>query len=149
MADLLHFEDFRPGQTFAFGHYEVTKDEIVRFAAEFDPQPQHLDEAAGNASLLGGLAASGWHVCAMTMRMVVDGLIVRCANRGGVGADDCRWMKPVKPGHVLHVEAEVLETREPKSRSDIGFVRFSCRVFNQHEQVALINMTPILARRGT
>jgi acyl dehydratase len=84
----------------------------------------------------------------MTMRMVVDGFISRAANRGGVGAEECRWMKPVKPGDVLRVEMEVLETRESKSMPDIGFVRVSCRVFNQREQVAVINMTPILARRG-
>lgn len=147
MPGLLHFEDFHSGQTFAFGRYEVTKNEIVAFAREFDAQPHHLEEEAGRRSMLGGLAASGWHVCAMTMRMVVDGLISKAANRGGVGADEARWMRPVKPGDILRVEAEVLETRAPKSRSDIGFVRLSCRVFNQQEQVALVNMTPILARR--
>lgn len=147
MAELLHFEDFQPGQSFAFGGYEVTREEIVEFAREFDPQPHHLDEEAGKRSLLGGLAASGWHICAMTMRMVVDGLIARAANRGGIGADECRWMKPVKPGDILRVEAEVLETRAAKNLPDAGFVRFSFRVFNQREQVALINMTPILARR--
>jgi acyl dehydratase len=145
---LLHFEDFQPGQSFAFGHYEVTKEEIIEFASEFDPQPHHLDEEAGKRSMLGGLAASGWHVCAMTMRMVVDGFIVKCANRGGVGSDECRWMKPVKPGDILRVEMDVLETRESKNHRNIGFVRVSARVFNQSEQVALVNMTPILARRG-
>jgi acyl dehydratase len=147
-SHLLHFEDFRTGQTFAFGHYDVTKDEIVAFAREFDPQPHHLDEEAGNRSLLGGLAASGWHICAMTMRMVVDGLISKAANRGGVGADECRWMKSVKPGDVLRMEVEVLETRPSKNMPRIGLVRLACRVFNQREQVALLNMTPILARRG-
>jgi acyl dehydratase len=147
-AELLHFEDFHPGQLFAFGRYDVTKEEIIEFATEFDPQPHHLDEEAGKRSMLGGLAASGWHVCAMTMRMVDDEFIVKCANRGGVGSDECRWMKPVKPGDVLRVEMDVLETRESKNNPAIGFVRFSCRVFNQSDQVALINMTPILARRG-
>jgi acyl dehydratase len=147
-AELLHFEDFRAGQKFAFGRYEVTKEEIIEFATEFDPQPHHLDEEAGKRSMLGGLAASGWHVCAMTMRMVDDEFILKCANRGGVGSDECRWMKPVKPGDVLRVEMEVLETRDSKNLSTVGFVRFSCRVFNQREQVAMINMTPILARRG-
>jgi acyl dehydratase len=132
-----------------FGHYEVTKEEIVEFAAEFDPQSHHMDEEAARHSLLGGLAASGWHICGMTMRMVVDGLISKSANRGGVGADECRWMKPVKPGDVLRVELDVLETTAPKSRPDIGFVKVSCRVFNQREQVAMVNMTPMLARRGS
>ena len=147
-SDQLHFEDFHPGQTFSFGHYEVTKEEIVEFAREFDPQPHHLDEEAGKRSLLGGLAASGWHICAMAMRMLVDGLIVRAANRGGVGADECRWMKPVKPGDILRMEVEVLETRTSKSMAEIGFVRIGCRVYNQREQVAMIGMTPIVARRG-
>jgi len=145
---LLHFEDFRPGQTFAFGRYEVTKEEIIDFAEQFDAQPHHLDEEAGRRSLLGGLAASGWHICAMAMRMFADGIILKSANRGGLGADECRWMKPVKPGDMLRMEVEVLETRAPKSLSGVGFVRFSCRIFNQREQVALLNMTPILARRG-
>jgi|HubBroStandDraft_6_1064221.scaffolds.fasta_scaffold42736_2 acyl dehydratase len=148
MAGLIYFEDIEVGQSFAFGHYEVTKDEIVEFAREFDAQPHHLDEDAGKRSLLGGLAASGWHICAMTMRMVVDGFISQAANRGGAGADECRWMKPVKPGDVLRVEMEALETRASKNMPEVGFVRFSCRVFNQREQVALVNMTPILARRG-
>src|SRR5271155_4599587 len=99
-GELLHFEDFAVGRRFFGGPYRVAKDEIFAFAREFDPQPHHLDEEAGKRSMLGGLAASGWHICAMTMRMVVDGFVVRCANRGGIGSDECRWMKPVKPGDV-------------------------------------------------
>jgi acyl dehydratase len=148
IAPLLHFEDFHVGRTFSFGHYEVTKEEIIEFASEFDAQPHHLDEEAGRRSLLGGLAASGWHTCAMTMRMVADGLLNTSANRGGIGADECRWMKPVKPGDVLRVEVEVLETRATKNLPDVGFVRIACRVFSQREQVMLINMTPIIARRN-
>ncbi len=147
MNNLLHFEDFHQGQSFAFGRYEVTREEIVEFAGEFDAQPQHLDEAAGSRSILGGLAASGWHVCAMTMRMLCDGLLLKTAGRGGVGADECRWIKPVRPGDVLRLEVEVLETRPSRNLPDAGFVRLSCRVFNRHEQVALLNTTPIVARR--
>lgn len=149
MSDLLHFEDFQTGQSFSFGHYVVTKAEIVEFAREFDPQPHHLDEEAGRHSLLGGLAASGWHICAMTMRMMCDGLILKSANRGGAGADEARWMKPVRPGDILRVEADVQETRPSKSMPEAGFVKFTCRVFNQREQVAMISMTPIIARRGS
>jgi len=148
MSDLLHFEDFHEGQTFSFGCYEVTQEEIIEFAREFDAQPQHLDDDAGRRTILGGLAASGWHVCAMTMRMLCDGLLLKAAGCGGVGADECRWMKPVRPGDVLRLEVEVLETRRSKSLPDAGFVRLSCRVFNQREQVALLNTTPIIARRG-
>jgi len=148
MSELLHFEDFPIGHKFVCGPYEVTKEEIFEFAGQFDPQPHHLDEEAAKHSLLGGLSASGWHVCAITMRMFADGIILKSANRGGLGADECRWMKPVKPGDMLRMEVEVLETRAPKSLPAVGFVRFSCRIFNQREQVALLNMTPILARRG-
>src|SRR5215469_11394937 len=105
MTDLLHFEDFRAGQTFAFGRYEVTKEEIVEFAREFDPQPHHLDEEAAKRSILGGLAASGWHTCAMTMRMFADMLVPIAAAQGGVGSPEGRWMRPVRPGDVLRAQA--------------------------------------------
>ncbi len=147
-SQLLHFEDFHAGRAFAFGRYEVTKEEIIAFARAFDPQPHHLDEEAGKRSLLGGLAASGWHVCAMAMRMFVDGLVVKAANRGSVGAEECRWMKPVKPGDVLRMEIEALELPMPAATVDNGLVRFSCRIFNQREQVALLDLTLALARRG-
>ena len=148
MTDTLHFEDFHLGQTFAFGHYEVTKDETVEFAQQFDPQPHHLDEEAGKKTILGGLSASGWHVCSMVMRMMVDGLVCRMANRGGVGAREGRWMKPVRPGDVLRLEVEVAELKEPKSLPDVGLVTFDARVFNQREQVAFLSMTTIVAKRG-
>ena len=148
VSEILHFEDFHVGQTFSFGAYEVTKEEIVEFASQFDPQPHHLDEEAGKKTILGGLSASGWHVCSMVMRMMVDNLVVRMANRGGVGAREGRWMKPVRPGDVLRLEVEVAELTEPKSLPGVGFVTFDARVFNQREQVAFLSMTPIVARRG-
>lgn len=147
MTDILHFGDFHIGQTFSFGHYAVTKEEIFEFAQQFDPQPHHLDEEAGKETILGGLSASGWHVCAMTMRMMVDGLVSRMAGRGGVGSREARWMRPVRPGDVLRLEVEVTDLREPKSMPDVGFVTFDARVFNQREQVAMIAMTPIVAKR--
>ena len=148
MSDVLHFEDFHLGQRFAFGHYEVTKEEIVEFASQFDPQPHHLSEEAGKKTILGGLSASGWHICSMAMRMMVDGLIHRMANRGGVGSREGRWMKPVRPGDVLRLEVEVAELKEPKSLPGVGFVTFDARVFNQREQVSMVSMTPIVAKRG-
>lgn len=148
MTSPLYFEDFHLGRTFDCGPYAVTKEEIVEFACEFDPQPHHLDEEAAKRSMLGGLAASGWHVCAMTMRMFADTMIPVMAARGGSGSREARWMKPVCPGDVLHVEAEVVDTKQSNGRSDIGHVTFACRVFNQDEQVALVFMTPIIAKRG-
>lgn len=148
MTGKLHYEDLDIGRSFACGTYAVTKEEIVEFAQEFDPQPHHLDEEAAKNSMLGGLAASGWHVCAMTMRMFADHMIPRAAARGGAGSREARWMKPVRPGDVLRVEAVVADTRESQGRPDIGHVTFECRVFNQKEQVASIFMTPIISRRS-
>jgi|SRR6185312_14456325 len=141
-----YFEDFHLGCKFDCGPYSVTKDEIVEFAAEFDPQPHHLDEEAAKHSILGGLAASGWHTCAMTMRMFADTLVPLAAARGGIGSPEGRWMKPVRPGDVLRVEAEVIDLKASSSKPH-GFVTFACKVFNQREQVALILMTPIIGKR--
>jgi acyl dehydratase len=147
-SSLLHFEDFAVGQKFFGGPYRVSKDEIFAFAREFDPQPHHLDEEAARHSMLGGLSASGWHVSAMAMRMFADAMIQKMANRGGTGCEDGRWMKPVRPGDVLMLEAEIRETRASASRPEIGFVKFSWRVFNQRGQVAEFVVTTIPARRG-
>ena len=147
MSGLTHFEDFHPGQKLAFGHYEVTKEEIIEFAREFDPQPHHLDEEAGWNSMLGGLAASGWHICAMAMRMCVDGLFNKAEARGGAGVEDCRWLNPVEPGDVLRMEIEILETRA-HPRRPVGFVKMRWDIFNQREQVASVATTPLFARRS-
>ena len=146
MSALLHFEDFEIGRIFDCGHYAVTRDEIVEFARAFDPQPHHLDEEAAKASLLGGLAASGWHICAMTMRMFADTLVPLAAAQGGIGSPEGRWMKPVRPGDLLRAQAEVVEAR-PSGTKPFGYVTFACKVFNQREQVALILMTPVIAKR--
>lgn len=142
-----HFEDFYPGQQLAFGHYEVTKDEIIEFAREFDPQPHHLDEEAGRNSILGGLAASGWHICAMAMRMCVDGLFSKSEARGGASVEDCHWLKPVRPGDVLRMEIEILETRAHPRRA-VGFVKMRWDIFNQREQLAQVITTPLFAKRS-
>ena len=149
MIDTLYFEDFPVGRTFECGPYTVTREEIIEFASEFDPQPHHLDEEAGTRSMLGGLAASGFHICAMTMRMFADRMIPIMAARGGSGSRETRWMKPVRPGDMLHVEATVAETKESRGRTDIGHVTFECRVYSKVEQVAVIYMTPVIAKRGT
>jgi acyl dehydratase len=122
MTELLHFEDFRAGQMFALGTHVLTVEEIVDFASEFDPQPQHLDPDAAK-ELLGGLAASGWHLCALAMRMMVDGLFIRATSLGAPGVDEIQWRKPVRAGDALTLDAEVLDTRG-SSRPDRGFVRF-------------------------
>jgi acyl dehydratase len=148
MSNPRYFEDFRVGPTFAFGHYEVTNEEILEFAREFDPQPQHLDEDAARHSILGSLSASGWQTCAIAMRIAVDEIFNKAEARGGAGVEDCRWLKPVKPGDILRMEVEVLETT-PHPRRPVGFVRMRWDVFNQREKVASILNTPLFAKRGT
>jgi acyl dehydratase len=147
VTELLSFEDFPVGRVFACGPYEVTKEEIFEFAREFDPQPHHLDEEAAAHSMLKGLSASGWHVCAMAMRMLADGVILKADNRGGAGAREARWIKPVRPGDVLRMEAEVIEAK-PSHSKPIGFVTFDCRLYNADGQVALVTMTPIIGKRA-
>jgi len=143
----LYFEDFAPGQIYKGGPYHVTKEEILEFAREFDPQPHHLDEEAAKHSLLGGLAASGWHVCAISMRMFCDAILSRAAALGAPGVEDCRWMKPVRPGDDLTLEIAIVETRASKSKPQLGFVKMDWRVFNQREQVASFVSSPMFARR--
>ena len=144
-----YFEDFHAGQEFPFGPHPVTRAEIVAFAAEFDPQPFHLDEKAAADSLLGGLAASGWHTCAMFMRMMFDGWLKDSASMGSPGIDSLKWMRPVRPGDVLSGRSVVLDTRTSKSRPDRGFVRFRHEVMNgSGEQVMVVENPVMLERRG-
>src|SRR5207237_3390517 len=123
MSDRLYFEDFRSGQIFSLGEHRISAEEIIEFASEFDPQPQHLDPEAAKASILGALAASGWHLCALCMRMIVDGLFFRCASRGAPGVEEVQWRQPVYAGDVVQLEAEVLRARE-SSRPDRGYVQW-------------------------
>lgn len=123
MSDLLHFEDFRSGQLFELGTHVLESEEMIEFAREFDPQPQHLDAEAARHSMLGGLAASGWYLCALAMRMMVDGLFNRSTSLGAPGVDEVQWRKPVRAGDHLHLNCEVLDTRG-SSRPERGFVRF-------------------------
>jgi acyl dehydratase len=111
--------------------YPVTAEEIVEFAAAFDPQPMHLSEEAGKASILGGLAASGWHTCAMAMRLMSDGYIDRALAMGSPGIDELKWLKPVRPGDTLHMERTCLAARRLKSRPGVGVCTFRWVVYNQ------------------
>lgn len=118
----MYFEDFRAGQVFALGTHQITAEEIIAFAREFDPQPQHIDPVAAKSSILGGLAASGWHLCGLSMRMMVDGLFGRAASMGSPGIEEVQWRKPVYAGDVVQLQAEVLGSRE-SSRTDRGYIR--------------------------
>lgn len=127
----LHFEDFTPGRVMEQGPRLVTREEILAFAAEFDPQLVHLDEDAARATMLGGLSASGWHTCALGMRMIADGFIRDAASMGSPGIEEVRWQRPVRPGDRLTLRCTVLETRAMKSRPQWGLVRFRFEIFNQ------------------
>lgn len=131
------FEDVEVGETTRFGRYEVTREEIIEYARQFDPQPFHLDEEAARASMFGGLIASGWHTGAMFIRMVCDGMVPTAATSGSMGFDDLKWLKPVRPGDVLSIESVVREKIESRSRPDRGTVKIESRVSNQRGEVVM------------
>ena len=133
----LFLEDLSPGQTFRSGTVVVDKDRLKAFAAEFDPQPFHLDETAAGSSFFGGLVASGWHTAAITMRLMVESDFRIKGGLIGVGVENIRWPQPVHAGDVLHVECEVLETRPSKSSPDRGIVRFKSKTLTQAGAVVM------------
>lgn len=133
-----YFEDIEVGRTASFGHYEVTREEVMAFAAKYDPQPFHLDDEAAAKTHFGRLSASGWHTCAMTMSMLVENLKEnRQAGLGSPGVDQLRWKKPVYPGDTLRVETTVLEKRRSRSRPEMGIFKSKLRVFNQDDEPVL------------
>lgn len=131
------FEDFVPGSVETWGRYPVTREAVLAFARDFDPQPFHLDDEAAQASLFGRLSASGWHTCAMAMRMLCDGYLLRSASLGSPGIDELRWTHPVHPGDTLSVRNTVLEARPLQSRPGVGLVRSRSEVLNQDGRVVL------------
>lgn len=135
---MLHYEDITVGSTQSFGRYEVTREEVTAFAAKYDPQSFHLDDAAAAATHFGRLSASGWHTCAMTMAMMVANMKANPqAGLGSPGVENLRWAKPVYPGDTLRVETEVLEKRRSQSRPEMGLFRSRIRTFNQNDDVVL------------
>ncbi|NVD43760.1 MaoC family dehydratase [Qipengyuania atrilutea] len=133
-----YFEDIEIGEKQSFGSYEVTRDEVMRFAENYDPQPFHLDDEAAARTHFGRLSASGWHTCAMTMRMMVENMKVhQQASLGSPGIDELRWKKPVFPGDTLRVETEVLEKRASKSRPEMGFFKSRIVTYNQDDEPVL------------
>lgn len=120
-----------------FGAMPVSREAVLAFAQQFDPQPFHLDDEAAKASLFGGLSASGWHTCAMAMRMMCDAYLLDTASLGSPGIDALRWLKPVFPGDTLRVRMEVQEARPMNSRPGVGLARSAWTVFNQHGEPVL------------
>jgi acyl dehydratase len=144
----LHWEDFQPGTVTVYGPRLVTREEIVAFAAEFDPQPMHLDEAAASATMMGGLGASGWHSCCLLMRMIADGFILNSSSMGGPGVDEVRWLKPLRPGTRVRVRATVLDTRASNSRPEMGLVKFMFEMLDDVDTVlTTLGTTLMFGRR--
>ena len=137
MNGILHFEDFPVGQVATFGTYQVTADEIKRFAGEFDPQPFHLDEFAGKLSIAGALSASGWHTISMTQRMMVDNYVGRSASMGSFGVEEVKWLKPVFAGEVLSCKRTTLTARISSKRPEMGIVTFNWQTSNQDSELKL------------
>lgn len=119
----MYFEDFEVGQVFELGSRTLTRERMLEFAEEFDPQPFHLDEAAASKSLYGGLIASGWHTGSVLMGLFATGLLNNTSSQGSPGVDELRWLKPVRPGDTLHGRSTILATRASRSRPDMGLVQ--------------------------
>ena len=135
---MLYYEDIEVGRRQSFGRYEVTVEEVTRFAKAYDPQPFHLDEEFAATTHFGRISASGWHTCAMTMRMLVENMKdVEQAGLGSPGVDTLRWLRPVYPGDVLRCETEILEKRRSKSRPEMGLFKSRCKTFNQDQEAVL------------
>jgi acyl dehydratase len=126
----LFWEDFRPGPLADCGPYLVTADEITAFAAEFDPQSMHVEDKAAT-DMVDGLFASGWHNCAIMMRLISDGFLCNSAFMGGAGCDEVKWLAPVRPNDRLVVRPQVLETRSSRTRAEAGFVKLQFDTINQ------------------
>jgi acyl dehydratase len=132
-----YWEDIKVGDTDSLGSYTVTEAEILAFAKKYDPQPFHTDPGAARQSIFGGLIASGWHSCAIMMRVSVEHMRrEELAGVGSPGIDSCRWLKPVRPGDTLTVRTEILESWPSRSKP-IGFVRRRADMLNQHGEVVL------------
>lgn len=131
------FEDFHVGEERTLGSKTVTREAIIAFASEFDPQPFHLDDAAANASPYGGLIASGWHTASIAMRLLVDSFNGRAASLGSPGTDELRWLKPVRPGDTLTLKTRILAVTPSTSRPDRGSVRVHYTLLNQRGETVL------------
>lgn len=131
------YEDLEVGRVLELGSRTVTAEEIIEFASEFDPQPMHLDEEAGKASILGGLAASGWHTCAIFMKMMCDAFLLDSTSQGAPGVAYAKWKKPVLAGDTLTGRSEVIAARRSQSKPNLGFVTVRHELANQRGETVL------------
>ena len=142
-----YLEDFTVGQTFGSGRVKVDTEQIKAFAAEFDPQPFHLDENAARDTIFGGLAASGWHTAALTMRLLVESEIAPAGGIVGAGFDEFRWPRPVRPGDELRIESEVLEVRASRSRPHQGLIKVRTTTLNQMDEAVQVQIANLIVPR--
>jgi acyl dehydratase len=142
-----YLEDFVVGQTFGSGRARITEGEIKDFAAEFDPQPFYLEEAAAKRNFFRGLAASGWHTAAITMRLLVESDLKPAGGVIGAGFDEFRWPRPVRPGDELHIECEVLEVRPSTSLPGRGFIKIRTTTLNQDNEPVQIQISNLVVLR--
>ena len=147
MNQTMYLEDFAVGQTFASGKVTVDAESIKAFAAQYDPQPFHLDEAAGKASLFGGLVASGWHTAVLTMKLIVGSELQIAGGSVGAGVEHMQWPRPVRPGDTLHLVSEVLEVRPSKSRPDRGIVKIKTTTLNQKDEAVMVMVSNLIVPR--
>ncbi len=144
---MIYFEDIEPGTKAAFGHYAVTREEVIDFARKYDPQPFHLSDEAAAQTHFGRLSASGWHTCAMMMAMLVANMkTTEQAGLGSPGQEELRWLKPVYPGDTLRIETEILDKRASKSRPEMGSYRSRITVLNQNDEAVMTTIAIGLIR---
>ena len=142
-----YLEDFVAGQTYGSGRLRVDAGQIKSFAAQFDPQPFHLDDEVAGKSFFRGLAASGWHTAALTMRLLVEGELKPAGGIVGAGFDEFRWARPVRPGDELRLESEVLEVKPSRSRPDRGTITLRSETRNQRGEVAQVFTAKLVVPR--
>jgi acyl dehydratase len=147
MRERRYLDDFAAGQTFGSGRVRVEAGRIKAFAAEFDPQPFHLDEEAARSTIFQGLVASGWHTAALTMRLLAESEFRPAGGIVGAGFDEFRWPKPVRPGDELHLEIEVLEVRPSKSRPDQGLIKLRTTTLNQNDEAVQVSVGNLIVPR--
>lgn len=146
---LRYWEDFNPGDTFEFGPRTITREEIIEFASEFDPQPFHLEDEAARKSMLGGLAASGWHVCCIVMKMATDAYLLQSAFLGAPGVEEVRWLLPLRAGAVVKVRATIHDKRASRSRPEMGFLKVSHDLIDAGgKTIMTLSVNPMFARRS-
>lgn len=133
----IYWEDLRVGTTVEMGSHTFTEEEIIAFAKQFDPQPFHVDPEAAKRSAFGGLIASGWHTCSVSMRLICENYVNKTVSMGSPGVDMIRWPNPVRPGDTVAFTRKVLEARASKSRPDMGLVRTFWEGVNQRGEVVV------------